>query len=89
MRTHQKFDRTGVFGDRGIHQIPVPAVEMEGFVNRVKAARKADRKDKALRSIMRECQMWARKQAPVKPKFYAHQISEQQATVEKFIVAVA
>lgn len=81
--------RTQCKADRGIHQLKgLSPVAMEHLTVAVKAARKADKKDKALRSIAREVRLWHKRHND-KPqtRIYGHLISQQDGIADKIIVA--
>lgn len=91
MRTHQKFDRTGIHGDRPIQALKgLSPVSMESLTTSVKVARTIDKKDKALRSIARECRLWHKKHNAKTPvRVYSHLISQQDGlTNDKLIIAI-
>jgi alkylated DNA nucleotide flippase Atl1 len=75
--------------DRGIHQVKGLAYgEVAGLIGRVNAARKVSKRDKALRSIARECRLWLKANEAAKPRIYASQVSQQDGlSAEKIIVA--
>lgn len=90
MRTHQKFDRTGIWADVSIDRLPgLSVAAVETLTTKVKEARKTDKKDKALRSIARELRLWNRRNGPKNPvvRRDGGKVSEQTGIPDVWIVA--
>lgn len=81
--------RTFSKADRPIHKLAgLDYAGMERLTAGVKAARKVDRKDKALRSIARECRLWFQRQAKPETRIYGSLISQQDGRpTDKLVVA--